>query len=92
MSNIKNIKFLGNHQTYDLEIDHPDHQFYLSNGMLTSNSHAIFYSFIGYQTAYLKAHFPLEFLTANLMAEVNSNATTAADNVIKIKNEIRKRK
>jgi len=91
MSNIKSIKPIGEYQTYDLEVDHPDHQFYLSNGMLTSNSHAIFYSFLGYQTAYLKAHYPLEFLTANLMFEVNSNAPTAADNILKIKSEIRRR-
>lgn len=90
MGNIKNIKYIGNHQTYNLEVDHPDHQFYLSNGVLTSNSHSIFYSFLGYQTAYLKAHFPLEFLTANLMFEAGSNAANSADNIVKIKSEIRK--
>ena len=71
MTNIKTVKFIEPDITYDLEVDHRDHQFYLSNGMLSSNSHATFYSMLGYQTAYLKAHFPLEFLVANLMAEVN---------------------
>jgi DNA polymerase III alpha subunit len=89
MGNIKSIKTIGKHQTYDLEINHPDHQFYMSNGMLTSNSHAITYSMISYHTAYLKAHFPIEFLLANLMVETNSNAADAEDNVNKIKSEIR---
>jgi DNA polymerase-3 subunit alpha len=55
-------------------------------------SHSILYSLISYHTAYLKAHFPLEFLTANLMSEVNSNAKVAADNIAKIKDEIRRYK
>jgi len=52
-------------------------------------SHAIFYSMLGYQTAYLKAHFPLEFMVANLMSEVTSNAKISKDNIAKIKEEIR---
>lgn len=90
MSNIKHIKYIGNEQTYDLEIEHPDHQYYLSNGMLTSNSHAVAYSMISYQTAYLKAHYPLEFLVANLSFESGSTSLDAEDNVLRAKNEIRK--
>lgn len=52
-------------------------------------SHATLYSMISFQTAWLKAHYPIEFLVANLMAEVNSNAKAAKDNINKIKNEIR---
>lgn len=52
-------------------------------------SHATSYSVISYYTAYLKAHYPLEFLVANLMFEVNSNSPKAKDNIIKIKDEIR---
>lgn len=55
-----------------------------------NKSHAMFYGILGYWTAYLKAHFPLEFLVANLMSEVNSNAKIAADNILKIKEEIRR--
>lgn len=89
MGNIKSIKFLNEDQTYDLEVDHVDHQYYLSNGILTSNSHAISYSMISFETAYLKAHYPIEFLLANLMQELESNAPTADDNISKIKQEIR---
>jgi DNA polymerase-3 subunit alpha len=54
-----------------------------------NKSHSTLYSFISFQTAYLKAHYPLEFLVANLMAEVHSNAKMAKENIVRIKNEIR---
>ena len=92
MGNIASVKFIGKEQTYDLEVNHPDHQFYLSNGMLTSNSHAVLYSMTSYKTAYLKAHYPVEFLLANLMSEVKSNAPDASGNIQKIKKELRKNK
>lgn len=57
-----------------------------------NKSHAILYSIVSYKTAYLKAHFPIEFLLANLMAEVNSNAPDAEANIEKIKQELRKNK
>jgi DNA polymerase-3 subunit alpha len=53
-----------------------------------NKSHAVTYSFISYKTAWLKAHYPLEFLVANLKSEVNSNAKVAKDNIAKIKEEI----
>ena len=34
-----------------------------------NKSHAVAYSYIAYQTAYLKAHYPSEFLAANLTNE-----------------------
>ncbi len=37
-----------------------------------NKSHAVAYSLIAYQTAYLKANFPAEFLAANLTNEMNS--------------------
>lgn len=52
-------------------------------------SHAVLYSMIGYQTAYLKAHFPVEFLLANLMAEVKSLSPDSKSNIEKIKKELR---
>lgn len=55
-------------------------------------SHAVLYSMTGYKTAYLKAHFPIEFLLANLMAEVKSNSPDAKDNIEKIKNELKNHK
>lgn len=55
-------------------------------------SHSILYSMLSYKTAYLKAHYPIEFLLANLIAEVKSNAQDADKNISKIKQEIRQNK
>jgi DNA polymerase-3 subunit alpha len=56
-----------------------------------NKSHAILYSIITYKTAYLKAHFPIEFLMANLMSELSSGAQDADEKVVKIKTELRSR-
>jgi DNA polymerase III alpha subunit len=53
-------------------------------------SHSVLYSMTGFFTAYLKAHYPLEFLVANLQSEVNSNAKISDKNISIIKEEIRK--
>jgi DNA polymerase III subunit alpha len=55
-------------------------------------SHSILYSMTSYKTAYLKAHYPIEFLLANLMSEVKSNAPDAKNNIDKIKKELRHHK
>jgi DNA polymerase-3 subunit alpha len=52
-------------------------------------SHSVLYSMTSYKTAYLKAHYPIEFLLANLMAEVKSNTPDAKNNIEKIKKELR---
>ena len=48
--------------TMDLEVDNKSHTFY-ANGISVSNSHSVSYGAIGYDTAYLKIHFPLQFFT-----------------------------
>lgn len=53
-------------------------------------SHSVLYSMTSYKTAYLKAHYPIEFLMANLMAQVKSNAPDAKTDIEKIKKELRK--
>ena len=54
-----------------------------------NKSHALLYSIISYETAYLKAHFPVEFLLANLLFETDSNSPDAKDNITKIKSELK---
>ncbi|MEJ5301471.1 MAG: DNA polymerase III subunit alpha [Thermodesulforhabdaceae bacterium] len=51
-----------------------------------NKSHSAAYAFITYQTAYLKAHYPLEF-TASLMNSVLSNS----DKIVKLINECREK-
>lgn len=47
--------------TYDVEIDHPEHNFVTGEGIVTCNSHAIAYSRNGYNCIWLKIHYPIEF-------------------------------
>jgi len=72
MTNIKSIVPIGSHQTYDLEVDHPDHQFYLANGMLTSNSHAVAYAFDSYYAAWLHTYYEKDWLATILQVESSS--------------------
>jgi DNA polymerase III alpha subunit len=69
MPKIKSIEYIGKHQTFDLELDHPDHQFYLANGLLTSNSHGISYSYNSYACAWLFYYHPIEWAAAVLENE-----------------------
>lgn len=55
------VRSVGFIRMYDLEVAHPRHNFLLLNGAVTSNSHSVCYSIIGYVCAYLKRHFPLEW-------------------------------
>lgn len=52
-------------------------------------SHSVLYSMLTYHTAYLKAHYPIEFLLANLRFEINSNTKSSKANIERIKLEIK---
>lgn len=54
----------GLEDTYDVTMDGPNHNFVTNQNIVTCNSHAISYGLIGYDCAYIKAHFPLSFFTA----------------------------
>ena len=77
MSKIIDVQYAGQHQTYDLEVDHPDHQFYLANGVLTSNSHAIAYAIDSYYGAWLMTYYETDWLATCLQSE-NSNVESLA--------------
>jgi len=66
MVKIVSFKPVGKHQAYDLEVDHPDHQFYLANGALTSNSHAMAYAITSYQCAWFQTYYPDEWIASYL--------------------------
>lgn len=80
---------IKNNLTQELAIKVWDETVEKFGGYGFNASHATFYSLLGYQTAYLKAHFPLQFLTANLNSECDSNAPNAEDNMLKLKQELR---
>lgn len=65
-TNIECVEYFGDDDTYDLEVDHIDHQFYLPNGILTSNSHAVAYAIDSYMCAWLLTHYEEEWLCTYL--------------------------
>ncbi len=64
---ITNIEAAGEAQTYDLEVSQ-NHNF-IANDLIVHNSHSAAYGVISYQTAWLKANYPVEFMAALLTVE-----------------------
>ncbi|MEH2319637.1 helix-hairpin-helix domain-containing protein [Nostoc sp.] len=64
-------KYLGKQNVYDIGVER-DHNFAIKNGLIASNcfnkSHSTAYGYVTYQTAYLKANYPLEYMAALLTA------------------------
>ena len=64
------IEYVGEKQTYDLTI--ADTHNFIANNILVHNSHAADYGMVTCQTAYLKANYPIEYMTALLTVERNN--------------------
>ncbi|MBR8836247.1 MAG: trans-splicing intein-formed DNA polymerase III subunit alpha C-terminal partner DnaE-C [Stigonema ocellatum SAG 48.90 = DSM 106950] len=64
-------KYLNTQNVYDIGVEQ-DHNFVIKNGLIASNcfnkSHSTAYGYVTYQTAYLKANYPLEYMAALLTA------------------------
>ena len=75
----------GVENTYSVEMDNPNHTFTLMNGIVSHNSHAVEYGLIAYQTAYLKANYPVEYMVALL-----NNNMDNQDKVVEYINECAK--
>src|SRR5918998_1377110 len=71
MVKIVSCKSLGVQPVYDIGVER-DHNFILANGNVASNcfnkSHSTAYGYVTYQTAYLKANYPVEYMAALLTA------------------------
>ncbi len=65
---IVSITPLGEEETFDLTVER-DHNF-VADGLVVHNSHSAAYALITYQTAYLKRHFPAEFMAATLCSDL----------------------
>lgn len=63
---VVSIEYVGEKQTFDLEV--PGTHNFIANDILVHNSHAAVYGVIAVQTAFLKAHHPIEYMTATLSA------------------------
>ena len=66
---VVSVEPLGVQDTYDLTVD-VDHNF-VADGLIVHNSHTAAYAQIGYQTAYLKAHYTAEYMAALLSSEID---------------------
>ncbi len=66
---IVRVRPVGKCRMFDLEVANPTHNFLLANGVVTSNSHSYAYTYISSRLLWLKAHYPIEFYTAILMCE-----------------------
>jgi len=64
---VVSIASMGEAMTYDLEVENT-HNF-VANDLIVHNSHSAAYGVISYQTAYLKANYPVEFMAALLTVE-----------------------
>ena len=61
---VKSITPVGIQDTYDMEVE-GDHNFAVNNGIIAHNcSHSAAYGLIGWETAWLKANYPVEFMAA----------------------------
>jgi len=61
----------GEARTYDLEI--ADTHNFVANDIIVHNSHSVAYSVLSYHTAWLKTHYPAEFMAALLSAQIGKS-------------------
>ena len=66
---VKTIEDTGVEEVYDLTVE-GTHNF-VANDLVVHNSHSAAYSLVAYQTAYLKAHYPPEFMAAAMTNEMD---------------------
>lgn len=61
------IEKVSREMTYDLSV--PEHHNFIADNFFVHNSHAASYGRVAYQTAYMKANFPVEYMSAVLTAD-----------------------
>jgi len=80
---IKSVKSIGKQKTYNVTMKSAQHNYTIYDEktgckVISLNSHSCAYAFLAYQTAYLKIHYPIEFmsclLTSNIGDEDKMNA------------------
>jgi DNA polymerase III subunit alpha len=73
---IVEIEYVGEMRTFDLEV--PGNHNFVANDFIVHNSHSAAYSLLSYHTAWLKTHYPAEYMAALL-----SSVLDKTDDVVK---------
>ena len=68
---IVSIEYWGEGETYDIEMAENGPKNFIANKIVSHNSHAACYAMVAYQTAYLKANYPSEYLAALMVAYID---------------------
>ncbi len=77
---VKSIESRGIKDTYDLSVEE-DHNF-VADGLVVHNSHSTAYALIAYMTAYLKAHYKVEFMAALLSSDIPGRNFKKKDSLV----------
>ena len=73
---VVSIEYVGEKRTYDLEV--PETHNFVANDVVVHNSHSAAYSLVAYQTAWLKCHYPAEFMAALMSSVVDKTDDVVA--------------
>ena len=77
---VKSVEPRGVQETYDLTVEE-DHNF-VADGLVVHNSHSTAYALIAYMTAYLKAHYKVEFMAALLSSDIPGRNFKKKDSLV----------
>ena len=66
------IEYVGEEETYDITV--PDTHNFIANNILVHNSHAADYAVLTCQTAFLKCHYPHEYMAALMSVHRDDSA------------------
>ena len=69
LTEVESVQQLRTTDTYDVRMQAPYHNLCVNDGIVVCNSHAISYGLLGFISAYIKTHFPLQFYCAWLKNE-----------------------
>lgn len=75
---IVSIRQCGEEVAYDIEMEPDGPLNYIANKLVSHNSHAAAYSLVAYQTAYLKANYPSEYMSAFLTVGIGNSEKIAS--------------
>jgi DNA polymerase-3 subunit alpha len=67
---IESIEYVGDFDTYDLQVE--EHHNFVAEGLVVHNSHSAAYALLSYHTAWLKHHYPAEFMAAVLSSDMDN--------------------